>query len=278
MSSDDIEDSVGLSNISVTLICGSDDGHKPVNSDQILSDEDLLPVAGSEDSRQVIRIRDVSPDVQIVDISQVGRDQDGSGKWMPLSVCVPATATRGWAIDDTGLAASDPSHPSIRLVYAGSVFCSDCFGVGDVPSASGVVLRYGPDCGQGPFDAFTSPMDTGDSPLVTTGLEVCNSVCDQLVYIAIENTPQLATKYASSTPQLDNLFTINLPTHGQKVKVHRLSCKLTHDLQPIAKNTPERAIVIGDCTKHCRSVVANQIATNRAVESDLVGSGVRPEI
>ena len=83
----------------------------------------LPPAAGSEDSSQVIRIRDMSPDVQIVDISQVGRDwdsrqtvwgaghpKDGSGKRMPLSVCVPATATSGRAIDDTPeLAASDPS-------------------------------------------------------------------------------------------------------------------------------------------------------------------------
>ena len=75
-------------------------------------------MAGSEDSRQVVRIRDIPPDVQIVDISQVGRDWDsrrtvsrsGSGKRMPLSVCIPATATSGWAIDDApGLSASDPS-------------------------------------------------------------------------------------------------------------------------------------------------------------------------
>ena len=72
LSSDDTEDSVGL--ISVTLICGSVDGHTPVNSDQVLSDEDLPAAAGSEDSRQVIRIRDVSPDVQIVDISQISWD------------------------------------------------------------------------------------------------------------------------------------------------------------------------------------------------------------
>ena len=51
-------------------------------------------MAGSEDSREVIRIRDISPDVQIVDISQVGRAWDsrrtvskgGSDKRMPLSV------------------------------------------------------------------------------------------------------------------------------------------------------------------------------------------------
>ena len=76
LSSDDTEDSVKLRNISVTLICGSDDGHTPVYSDQVLSDEDLPAAAGSDDRKQVIRIRDVSPDVQIVDISQFGRDWD----------------------------------------------------------------------------------------------------------------------------------------------------------------------------------------------------------
>ena len=71
----------------------------------------------------------MSPGVQIVDISQVSRDwdsrrtvwgvghpKDGSGKWMPLSICVLATATRSRAIDDTpGLAASDPS-PVVGMV------------------------------------------------------------------------------------------------------------------------------------------------------------------
>ena len=94
LSSDDMEGSVGLSNLSVTLRCGLEHDHTPINSDQVLSDEDLPPVAGWEDSRQVIWICDISPDVQIVDISQVGRDWDsrrtvskgGSGKWMQLSV------------------------------------------------------------------------------------------------------------------------------------------------------------------------------------------------
>ena len=59
-----------------------------------------------EDCRQVIRIRDVSPDVQIVDDSQrtvwgVGHPRFESGKRMPLPACVPATATSGRAIDDT---------------------------------------------------------------------------------------------------------------------------------------------------------------------------------
>ena len=44
LSSDDTKDSVGLSNI-------SDDGHTPANPDQVLSDEDLPPSAGSEDKQ-----------------------------------------------------------------------------------------------------------------------------------------------------------------------------------------------------------------------------------
>ena len=97
-------------------------------SDQVLSDEDL-PAAGSGDRRQVIRIRDVSPDVQIVDISQVGRDwesrwtvwgvghpKDRVCKQMQRSVCFPASATEVRAKDDTqGLAAADPS-PVVRMV------------------------------------------------------------------------------------------------------------------------------------------------------------------
>ena len=39
----------------------------------------------------------------------------------------------------------------------------------------------------------------------------------------------------------------------------------TTDLQPIVNNTPERAIVKEDRSKHCRSVVADQIATNRTI-------------
>ena len=107
--SDDAEESVGLSDISVTLLCGSDDGHIPINSYQVLSDEDLPAAAGSGDQRQVIRIRDVSPD-----ISQVGRvwdsrqtvwgaghPKDIPGGRMQRSACVQASATKvgmGWVV------------------------------------------------------------------------------------------------------------------------------------------------------------------------------------
>ena len=127
LSSDDAEESVRFSDISLTLICGSDGGHIPVN--QVLSDENLPAAAGSGDRRQVIRIRDVSPDVQIVDISQVGRDWDSRrtvwgaghpkdrvGKRKQRSICVPASATEVRATDDTqGLAAADPS-PVVGMV------------------------------------------------------------------------------------------------------------------------------------------------------------------
>ena len=87
-SDDDTVGSVCLSDLSVTLLCGSDDGHTPVNSDQVISDVDLPPETVSNDKRQIIQIRDVSPDVQIVDIYQFGRAWDsrrtvskgGSGK------------------------------------------------------------------------------------------------------------------------------------------------------------------------------------------------------
>ena len=76
LSSDADDESAGPGDISVTPICVSDDCHTHVNTDQVLSDEDLPAAAGARDRRQVIRIRDVSPDVKIVDLAQVGRDWD----------------------------------------------------------------------------------------------------------------------------------------------------------------------------------------------------------
>ena len=42
-SDDDTGGSVGLSDLSVTLLCDSDEVFTPVNSDQVLSDVDLPP-------------------------------------------------------------------------------------------------------------------------------------------------------------------------------------------------------------------------------------------
>ena len=57
-----------------------------------------------------------------------------------------------------------------------------------------------------------------------------------------------------------------------------LSCKLTYDLQPIVKNKPQHTIIKGDRSKHCRSVVADQIASNRAINEsyDLVCGALWP--
>ena len=76
LSSDEDDESAGPGDISAAPICVSDDCHTPVNTDQVLSDEDLPAAAGAGDRRQVIRIRNVSPDVQIVDLAQGGRDWD----------------------------------------------------------------------------------------------------------------------------------------------------------------------------------------------------------
>ena len=64
---------MSLSDLSITLLCDSDEVLTPVNSDQVLSDVDLLLESVVHDKRQVIRIRDVSPDALLVDGSQVGR-------------------------------------------------------------------------------------------------------------------------------------------------------------------------------------------------------------
>ena len=90
-SDNDTRGSVGLSDLSITLLCDSDEVFTPVNPDQVLSDVDLPLESVAHDKRQVIRIHDVSPDVLIVDDSQVGWAWDSqrpavhvaSGKRMP---------------------------------------------------------------------------------------------------------------------------------------------------------------------------------------------------
>ena len=53
-SDDDIATSVGLDDLSVTLLCGSNEVFSPVNSDQVLSDVDFPPEPVSQDRRQVV--------------------------------------------------------------------------------------------------------------------------------------------------------------------------------------------------------------------------------
>ena len=72
-SDDDIGTSVGLDDLSVTLLCGSDEVFPPVNSDQALSDVDFPPEPVSHDRRQVVCRRDASPDVLLVDAPPVHR-------------------------------------------------------------------------------------------------------------------------------------------------------------------------------------------------------------
>ena len=119
-SDNDTVGSVRLSDLSVTLLCGSDDDHTAVHSDQVLSDVDLPPESVLNDERQVIRIRDVSSAGQIVDISQVGRAWDsrrtvslgGSGKRMPLPLCIPTATTSGRDLD-VAPRSSGPDPPSV---------------------------------------------------------------------------------------------------------------------------------------------------------------------
>ena len=93
-SDDDAGISVGLSDLSVTLLCGSDEVFSPVNTDQVLSDVDFPPEPVSRDKRQVVRRSDVSPDVLVVEAPPAIRPGDprrsvasvASGKCMPGEV------------------------------------------------------------------------------------------------------------------------------------------------------------------------------------------------
>ena len=60
-SDDDIATSVGLDDLSVTLLCGSDEVFSPVNSDQVLSDVDFPQEPVSQDRRQVVCRQDAPP-------------------------------------------------------------------------------------------------------------------------------------------------------------------------------------------------------------------------
>ena len=161
-SDDDTVGSVHLSDLSVTLLCGSDDGHTPVNSDQVLADVDLPPETVSNDKIQVIRIHNVSPDVQIVDISQVGWAWDsrrtvskgGSGKRMPLPMCIPATTTSGRDLDVVPRLSGPDPPPVVGTV-----------GIPAVESVESVKLSLPPMSGQlSPASPHTVAWeDLGDS-------------------------------------------------------------------------------------------------------------------
>ena len=61
LSSDDDGESVIPRDISVTLLCDSEDDNTPVGSDQVLSDVDLPAAAASRDRRQVLQPQELSP-------------------------------------------------------------------------------------------------------------------------------------------------------------------------------------------------------------------------
>ena len=71
LSSDESDEPAGAGDISASPICISDDCSTPVNPDLVLSDEDLPSAACARDWRQVIRICDVPPDVQVVGLAQI---------------------------------------------------------------------------------------------------------------------------------------------------------------------------------------------------------------
>ena len=64
------DESTGPGDISAVPISILDDSSTPFNPDQVLSDDDLPTAVHADDRRQVIRICDVPPDVQVVGLSQ----------------------------------------------------------------------------------------------------------------------------------------------------------------------------------------------------------------
>ena len=97
--------------ISVTLLCGSEDGQTPVSSDQILSDVDLPTAADLGDRRQILRTQDLSPvDWYFRRSVSMGRPEDGPDGQTQHSACVRNSApeVRPRA-DKPGLSVAGPS-------------------------------------------------------------------------------------------------------------------------------------------------------------------------
>ena len=121
--------------VSAVPICISDASSSPRNPDQVLSDDDLPTAMHAEDRQQVIRIRDVPPDVQVVDLSQDDQICDTRlAVWGAVMASAVSSRPEGWS--------------------------------------SGMPRTFDVSR-EGPFDAYSYLMDTGDSPLVTTGLPGC---------------------------------------------------------------------------------------------------------
>ena len=117
LSSDDADESVKPRDISVTLLCGSEDGHTPVNSDQVLSDVDLPAAAGSRDRRQVFRTRDLSPDDWNSRRSVcVGHPEDSPDVVMQQSACIQTSAPEVRANADTQRSSAVGPSPVVGRV------------------------------------------------------------------------------------------------------------------------------------------------------------------
>ena len=126
-SDDDIDTSAGLSDLSVTLLYGSDEVFSPVNSDQVLSDMDFPPEPVAHDKRQVVHRHDASPDVLLVDAPLVRRPGDPrrsvarvpSGKRMPGEVSMTVSPVPP-SLDMTVMCASGlfrcPRNPQRSLL------------------------------------------------------------------------------------------------------------------------------------------------------------------
>ena len=111
LSSDDDEESVIPRNILVTVLCGSEDDHIPVSSDQVLSDVDLPAASDSRDRRQVLQTQELSPvDWFFRRTVSMGRPEHGPDGQQQHSAGVqdsaPAVRTRA---NQPGLSVAGPS-------------------------------------------------------------------------------------------------------------------------------------------------------------------------
>ena len=86
-SDDDTGTSVGLGDLLVTLLCGSDEVFSPVNSDQVLSDVDFPPEPVLHDKRQVVRRHDASPDILVVEAPPARRPGDPRQSVARVNAC-----------------------------------------------------------------------------------------------------------------------------------------------------------------------------------------------
>ena len=140
-SDEDTGTSLGLSELAVTLLCGSDEVFSPVNSDQVPSDVDFPPEPVSCDKRQVVRRRNASRSVARVD----------SGKRMPGEVSMtvsPVPPLLDMTVTCTSgvvppMSTQPPGVTSVPAKRTATVTSREV-DVPQGPSIGGPVLRSGP--------------------------------------------------------------------------------------------------------------------------------------